>query len=171
MAAVAISSRQALDISIPGPPTRGTGMQERRFYVYILTNRWNNVLYTGVTRDLKRRMEEHKAGAGAVFTSKYRTDKLVYIEGYDNPRMAVVREQQITDWRICPVTCERYGGGDGHAPSPSLRSGSGARHDREDEARRVRGLPSMIMARCLKGAQPGLDGQPRGEHTHKRSYY
>jgi putative endonuclease len=69
--------------------------EKRRFYVYILTNKWNNVLYTGVTSSLKRRMEQHKAGGGARFTSKYRTEKLVYIEEHDDPRMAVVREQQI----------------------------------------------------------------------------
>jgi putative endonuclease len=139
----------------PSPPSRvlaavneettgGIGMQEkRRFYVYILTNKLNNVLYTGVTSSLKRRMEQHKAGGGARFTSKYRTKKLVYIEKHDDPRMAVVREQQIKagsrggrrrssssrppipTGEIYPVTCERQGGGDGHAPPPRFAQGPG----------------------------------------------
>jgi putative endonuclease len=48
-------------------------------YVYILTNKHNKVLYTGVTSDLKRRLKEHAQGISR-FTAKYKTTKLVYYE-------------------------------------------------------------------------------------------
>ncbi len=70
-------------------------MAERRYYVYIMTNKWNTVLYTGVTKDLRRRVGEHKAGLGAGFSSMYKVHKLVYIEPFDSARSAIAREKQI----------------------------------------------------------------------------
>jgi len=49
----------------------------RQYYVYIMTNSYNTVLYTGVTSDLARRVYEHKIGRGSRFTSKYKITKLV----------------------------------------------------------------------------------------------
>ena len=65
------------------------------FYVYIMTNYKNAVLYTGVTNNLARRVEEHKNGEGGVFTKRYRIFKLVYAEKYDNVKQAISREKQI----------------------------------------------------------------------------
>jgi putative endonuclease len=64
-------------------------------FVYILTNEYHTVLYTGVTNDLKRRVYEHKNGSGSVFTSKYRVHKLVYYEVGSDPGSAITREKQI----------------------------------------------------------------------------
>ena len=66
-----------------------------QYYVYIMTNKWNTVLYTGVINDLIRRVGEHKSGLVAGFSSKYKAHKLVYIEVYDTPRLAIAREQRI----------------------------------------------------------------------------
>ena len=67
----------------------------KRYYVYIMTNKYNTVLYTGVTNDLKRRMYEHKEKLVAGFTNKYNITKLVYYELLDDPENAIAREKQI----------------------------------------------------------------------------
>ena len=65
------------------------------YYVYLLTN-WNNkVLYTGVTNDLARRLYEHKNGLAEGFTKKYHVHKLVYFEATTDVRAAIAREKQI----------------------------------------------------------------------------
>jgi len=63
--------------------------------VYIMTNRYNSVLYTGVTNDLYRRVYEHKQHQVEGFTSKYRVEKLVYFEVTCNVNAAIEREKQI----------------------------------------------------------------------------
>ena len=73
-----------------------------QYFVYIMTNKWNTVLYTGVTNDPKRRVGEHKSGLVAGFSSEYKAYKLVYIEAYDTPRLAVTREQQIKEEETGP---------------------------------------------------------------------
>jgi putative endonuclease len=50
----------------------------KEYFVYIMTNKYNTVLYTGVTNDLMRRIWEHKEGSGSIFTHRYRVTKLVY---------------------------------------------------------------------------------------------
>jgi len=60
-----------------------------------MTNKNNTVLYTGVTNDLLRRIAEHKAGKGGLFTSKYKIIKLVYYECGDDVNAAIDREKQI----------------------------------------------------------------------------
>lgn len=70
-------------------------MGQKRYYVYIMANRYNTVLYTGVTNDLVRRVWEHKQGVGSKFTSKYRVVKLVYYEETDDIHVALAREKQI----------------------------------------------------------------------------
>jgi len=67
----------------------------KQYYVYIMTNKHNTVLYTGVTNDLTRRACEHRTGLGGRFTSKYRVTKLVYCEEFADPRSAIEREKQI----------------------------------------------------------------------------
>jgi putative endonuclease len=71
----------------------------KQYFVYILTN-WNNkVIYTGVTNDLKRRMNEHKNRQIDGFTKKYNLHKLVYFEESSDIRSAIGREKEIKKWR------------------------------------------------------------------------
>jgi putative endonuclease len=63
--------------------------------VYIMTNRYNTVLYTGVTSDLRRRVWEHKTCVGSIFASRYRATKLVYYEVTPSIDSAILREKQI----------------------------------------------------------------------------
>jgi putative endonuclease len=65
------------------------------FYIYILTNKNNNVLYTGVTNDIIRRVWEHKNKYIKGFTEKYNADKLIYFEVFDFIDIAIGREKQI----------------------------------------------------------------------------
>ena len=67
-------------------------------YVYLLTNEHNNVLYTGVTSDLIRRVYEHKNKMVAGFTKKYNVDKLIYYEVCSEVIVAIEREKQIKGW-------------------------------------------------------------------------
>jgi len=68
---------------------------EKRYYVYILTNKTNKVLYTGVTNNLIRRIFEHKEKLVDGFTKKYNLSKLVYYEIYLDVENAILREKQI----------------------------------------------------------------------------
>jgi putative endonuclease len=70
-------------------------MRNKDYCVYIMTNKYDTVLYTGVTNNLKRRVWEHKEGLGSLFTSRYRVTKLVYYEVYENINLAIAREKQI----------------------------------------------------------------------------
>lgn len=65
------------------------------YHVYILTNKYNTVLYTGVTSDIYNRVLEHTNKAYSGFTSKYNVHKLVYYEGFDDINEAIAREKQI----------------------------------------------------------------------------
>lgn len=47
--------------------------REYHYYVYILTNKSNRVLYTGVTNNLERRLDEHYKNSTATFTGRYKT--------------------------------------------------------------------------------------------------
>ena len=69
--------------------------RERIYYIYIMTNKNNNVLYTGVTRHLEGRVRQHKNKEVEGFTSRYNVNKLVYYEEYDNVYDAITREKQI----------------------------------------------------------------------------
>jgi putative endonuclease len=70
-------------------------MSERQYFVYIMTNAHNTVLYTGVTNNLYRRVLEHRSGKGGAFTKKYNVTKLVYYESGDDVNSAIFREKQI----------------------------------------------------------------------------
>ena len=69
------------------------------FYVYILANRKHGTLYLGVTRDLVRRVYEHRTKAVPGFTSRYDVHILVWYECYDDPATAITREKDIKKWR------------------------------------------------------------------------
>ena len=64
-------------------------------YIYILFNKRNGTLYTGVTSDLKKRLYEHKNKVFDSFTSKYDVNKLGYYEEYNDIKAAIEREKQI----------------------------------------------------------------------------
>ena len=64
-------------------------------YVYIMANLHNSVIYTGVTNNIWRRVQEHKSGKGGKFTTKYNVNKLVYVEVYDEIYEAITREKQL----------------------------------------------------------------------------
>ena len=67
--------------------------------VYIMTNRNNTVLYTGVTGDLETRVYEHKMKRDrSAFTTRYNLNKLVYVETTANIAAAIAREKQIKGW-------------------------------------------------------------------------
>ena len=67
----------------------------KQYYLYILTNKYNTVLYTGVTNDLQRRVYEHKSKLVEGFTKKYNITKLVYYEIFEDANAAISREKQI----------------------------------------------------------------------------
>ncbi|NMG07402.1 GIY-YIG nuclease family protein [Brasilonema sp. UFV-L1] len=67
----------------------------KQYYLYIMTNHYNTVLYTGVTNDLQRRVYEHKSKSIEGFTKKYNITKLVYYEIFEDASTAISREKQI----------------------------------------------------------------------------
>ena len=67
----------------------------KQYCVYIMTNNYNKVLYTGITSNLKRRVYEHKEKLVDGFTKRYNITKLVYYEIYEDPENAILREKQI----------------------------------------------------------------------------
>ena len=70
----------------------------RQYFVYILTNLSNRVLYVGVTNDLRRRMYEHKNKLVEGFTKKYNLTKLVYFESFNHINDAIAAEKRIKGW-------------------------------------------------------------------------
>lgn len=68
------------------------------YYTYILTNKNNNLLYIGVTNDLRRRLYEHKSEHIEGFTKKYHIHKLIYFEEYSEINDAISREKQLKHW-------------------------------------------------------------------------
>ena len=70
-------------------------MLRKSYFVYIMTNKNNTVLYTGVTNDLKRRVWQHKEKVHEGFTKNYNVTKLVWYEMFDDVNSAIAREKQI----------------------------------------------------------------------------
>ena len=71
----------------------------QNYYIYILTNQNNNVLYIGMTNNLERRIYEHKNKLFKGFTEKYNVNKLVYYEHTFDVSSAIRREKEIKKWR------------------------------------------------------------------------
>jgi putative endonuclease len=67
-----------------------------RHWIYILSSK-SRVTYTGMTRNLVRRIAQHRAGKSA-FTRKYRVNRLVYAEALGSKHDAARREHQIKEW-------------------------------------------------------------------------
>ena len=70
-------------------------MTNKSGYVYIMTNKTNTVLYTGVTSDLQRRIWQHPEGLVDGFTKRYHVAKLVYYEVCPDMFSAITREKQL----------------------------------------------------------------------------
>ena len=71
---------------------------QKEYYIYILTNKNNSTFYIGITNDIKRRVIEHKTKAIEGFTSKYKLNKLVYVESTPFVEDALNREKQLKRW-------------------------------------------------------------------------
>ena len=70
-------------------------MREKQYFIYILTNHTNKVLYVGITKNLKSRVYEHKSHTGSIFTTKYNINKLIYYEIFKDPENAIKREKYL----------------------------------------------------------------------------
>lgn len=68
---------------------------EKQYYVYIMTNKNNSVLYTGITGNLGARVYQHKEKTASGFTKRYNVTKLVYYKVFGDPYNAIAREKQI----------------------------------------------------------------------------
>uniref|UniRef100_UPI004025CADF GIY-YIG nuclease family protein n=1 Tax=Candidatus Fimenecus sp. TaxID=3022888 RepID=UPI004025CADF len=73
-------------------------MSTKDYFVYILTNNSNDVLYVGVTNNLGRRLVEHKQHLVEGFTDEYNVTKLVYYERSGSVTDAIAREKQLKGW-------------------------------------------------------------------------
>ena len=80
-------------------PSEASGEILSHYYVYILTNWDNSVIYVGMTNDLHRRLNEHRHGTVGGFTKRYNVHKLVYFEQTEDVRVAIEREKQLKKWR------------------------------------------------------------------------
>ena len=65
----------------------------KKGYVYLITNKNNTVIYTGVTSNLQKRIQQHKAKFYKGFTARYNCNKLVYFEAFDDIKQAILREK------------------------------------------------------------------------------
>ena len=73
-------------------------VNNRQYYVYILSSKKNGTLYIGVTNNLERRLIEHKQKLASVFTSKYDVNRLMYFEIIADINEAIKREKQLKNW-------------------------------------------------------------------------
>ena len=71
----------------------------KKYYVYILSNKKEGVLYIGFTDDLERRMREHKLKEVTGFAQRYNLDKLMYFEIFENSYSAFERERRMKVWK------------------------------------------------------------------------
>jgi len=74
-------------------------MSEKQFFVYIMTNFTNSVLYTGVTSNLPSRVVEHKKKLVDGFTKRYNITKLIYYEEHATAESAFLREKRLKRWK------------------------------------------------------------------------
>ena len=88
-------------------------MSQRKFYVYIITNKNDTTFYIGVSDNLMRRMYEHKNGLLEGFSKKYILHKLVHFEEFDYIDKAIRREKQLKnwhrDWKINLIKKDNFG--------------------------------------------------------------
>jgi putative endonuclease len=70
----------------------------KQYYVYIMTNKYNTVLYTGMTIDLKQRIFTHREGLVEGFTKRYQINKFIYYEVVEDLDSALYREKEIKNY-------------------------------------------------------------------------
>jgi putative endonuclease len=70
----------------------------KAYWVYILASKPRGTLYAGITNGLIRRLDQHRAGKGSVFTRKYHVTLLVWYQEYGDVREAIQREKTIKEW-------------------------------------------------------------------------
>ena len=73
-------------------------MGYKQYFVYMMTNRWRNVLYTGVTYSLEKRVWQHKNKVFEGFTGHYGVDQLVWYGEFGSAEAAITREKQLKKW-------------------------------------------------------------------------
>jgi len=71
----------------------------KQYYVYIMASQCNGTLYIGITSDLIKRVWQHKNKVIKGFTYKYRVDKLVYFEAFQDVALAIRREKRLKEWQ------------------------------------------------------------------------
>ena len=70
-------------------------MINKKYYVYIITNKWNTTFYVGITSNLIKRIYQRKNKLADGFSKRYNLTKLVYYEQFENPEEAIIREKQL----------------------------------------------------------------------------
>src|ERR1051326_6211597 len=83
-----------MDIKVKDAGTKSQGC----YFVYLLSS-LSGTLYVGLTDNLWKRVQEHKAGVFDSFTTKYKVNRLMYFEAFSDSTIAANREQQIKKWR------------------------------------------------------------------------
>lgn len=73
-------------------------MKDGTYSVYVMSNKLRTVFYIGITNDLTRRVSEHRSRSIEGFTKRYRCDRLLYWEDYEDPDDAIAREKQLKGW-------------------------------------------------------------------------
>jgi putative endonuclease len=77
-------------------------MKAHQYWVYMVTNKGNTVLYTGMTNDVQRRLFEHRTGVDPdSFAWRYQCWKLVYMEVHTDVKRAIAREKRLKNWKRC----------------------------------------------------------------------
>ena len=77
--------------------TLHTMREQKIYFVYIMSNR-SKTVYTGITGNLMQRVRRHKLGIASRFTTKYKLDRLVYFERFEDVHNAIEREKEIKGW-------------------------------------------------------------------------
>ena len=71
----------------------------KKYFVYILSNKYKTVFYTGITNNILNRVTAHKNGVGSKFVKKYNVNQLLYFEEFSSPIKAIQREKQLKKWK------------------------------------------------------------------------
>jgi putative endonuclease len=71
----------------------------QRYWVYIVGNKSATAIYIGITNNIQRRIAEHKSGTIPGYTQRYRCNRLLYFEEYQNVKYAIAREKELKGWK------------------------------------------------------------------------